>query len=99
MNTGSPASTRRAPALGLATCSVTVSGSSTDDMPPRKDSLWRLLISSSSGPARSEEHTSELQSRGHLVCRLLLEKKKKIRNNEKQRINITLMKHTPTSLH
>src|SRR5690625_7015883 len=27
---------------------------------------------------RSEEHTSELQSRGHLVCRLLLEKKKLI---------------------
>src|SRR5687768_18012573 len=27
-------------------------------------------------PARSEEHTSELQSRLHLVCRLLLEKKK-----------------------
>src|SRR5207253_11426800 len=26
---------------------------------------------------RSDEHTSELQSRGHLVCRLLLEKKKK----------------------
>src|SRR5690625_5514171 len=30
------------------------------------------------GAMRSEEHTSELQSRGHLVCRLLLEKKKKI---------------------
>src|SRR2546422_4011444 len=29
-------------------------------------------------PMRSEEHTSELQSRLHLVCRLLLEKKKKI---------------------
>src|SRR5690625_5560858 len=29
---------------------------------------------------RSEEHTSELQSRGHLVCRLLLEKKKQTRN-------------------
>src|SRR5437660_7085660 len=29
---------------------------------------------------RSEEHTSELQSRGHLVCRLLLEKKKKNKN-------------------
>src|SRR5437870_13557006 len=29
------------------------------------------------GMRRSEEHTSELQSRGHLVCRLLLEKKKK----------------------
>src|SRR3989442_7504754 len=28
------------------------------------------------GPKRSEEHTSELQSRPHLVCRLLLEKKK-----------------------
>src|SRR5437870_9220476 len=27
------------------------------------------------GHSRSEEHTSELQSRGHLVCRLLLEKK------------------------
>src|SRR3712207_7502101 len=30
--------------------------------------------------ARSEEHTSELQSRQYLVCRLLLEKKKKISN-------------------
>src|SRR3989442_7486355 len=29
-------------------------------------------------PYRSEEHTSELQSRPHLVCRLLLEKKNKI---------------------
>src|SRR2546429_7332849 len=29
---------------------------------------------------RSEEHTSELQSRLHLVCRLLLEKKKKLAN-------------------
>src|SRR5690625_5359301 len=29
---------------------------------------------------RSEEHTSELQSRGHLVCRLLLEKKKQKRH-------------------
>src|SRR5690554_7767299 len=32
---------------------------------------------SSEGKTRSEEHTSELQSRPHLVCRLLLEKKKK----------------------
>src|SRR5690625_6977176 len=30
---------------------------------------------------RSEEHTSELQSRGHIVCRLLLEKKKKHKHN------------------
>src|SRR5687768_17715351 len=32
-------------------------------------------------PARSEEHTSELQSRLHLVCRLLLEKKKNKRTS------------------
>src|SRR5687768_18155037 len=32
---------------------------------------------STSPPRRSEEHTSELQSRLHLVCRLLLEKKKR----------------------
>src|SRR2546422_7138012 len=36
--------------------------------------------------ARSEEHTSELQSRLHLVCRLLLEKKKKVpRRGREQR--------------
>src|SRR5436305_11230109 len=35
-------------------------------------------------PARSEEHTSELQSRPHLVCRLLLEKKKKKINSNLQ---------------
>src|SRR5205814_10595288 len=33
-----------------------------------------------SRPARSEEHTSELQSLRHLVCRLLLEKKKKTKH-------------------
>src|SRR2546429_6719194 len=33
--------------------------------------------SATPSPPRSEEHTSELQSRLHLVCRLLLEKKKK----------------------
>src|SRR5690625_6248472 len=37
---------------------------------------------------RSEEHTSELQSRGHLVCRLLLEKKK-----EKSMNKMTKMIH------
>src|SRR5439155_7876925 len=34
------------------------------------------IVSSAENRRRSEEHTSELQSRGHLVCRLLLEKKK-----------------------
>src|SRR3989442_9811878 len=37
----------------------------------------RALDQESSTSIRSEEHTSELQSRPHLVCRLLLEKKKK----------------------
>src|SRR3989442_10009704 len=41
---------------------------------------------------RSEEHTSELQSRPHLVCRLLLEKKKKKRDLE------SLNPHTNTAI-
>src|SRR2546422_4456714 len=42
------------------------------------------------GPdVRSEEHTSELQSRLHLVCRLLLEKKKKISDTNELRANVT----------
>src|SRR2546422_5574247 len=38
---------------------------------------------------RSEEHTSELQSRLHLVCRLLLEKKKKKKKKTRPKITIT----------
>src|SRR5690625_5312080 len=37
---------------------------------------WATCWTTSNYGTRSEEHTSELQSRGHLVCRLLLEKKK-----------------------
>src|SRR5437870_8884830 len=49
---------------------------------------------------RSEEHTSELQSRGHLVCRLLLEKKKKknmklIFENKKYDITCIVTSYTP----
>src|SRR5690625_1005446 len=45
---------------------------------------FRTLITnadfwSAFGTSRSEEHTSELQSRGHLVCRLLLEKKNEVK--------------------
>src|SRR6266478_9790969 len=43
-------------------------------------SFWRCLrkvVRSTIRPRRSEEHTSELQSQSNLVCRLLLEKKKK----------------------
>src|SRR5439155_9783928 len=45
-----------------------------------EDGVWRgriLFGAEGTEAERSEEHTSELQSRGHLVCRLLLEKKKK----------------------
>src|SRR3712207_7243813 len=41
----------------------------------------------SGSPSRSEEHTSELQSRQYLVCRLLLEKKKK--NNRMNKYIVT----------
>src|SRR5690554_7115822 len=41
-----------------------------------KETLIKLRISGTIVWFRSEEHTSELQSRPHLVCRLLLEKKK-----------------------
>src|SRR2546422_7482701 len=37
---------------------------------------WPDAVAAVDAPTRSEEHTSELQSRLHLVCRLLLEKKK-----------------------
>src|SRR5687768_18372013 len=37
-------------------------------------------------PSRSEEHTSELQSRLHLVCRLLLEKKKQIEQEQQPQL-------------
>src|SRR5690625_6628983 len=40
--------------------------------------LWPAVLAGKDGERRSEEHTSELQSRGHLVCRLLLEKKKRV---------------------
>src|SRR6266702_5389338 len=68
---------------------ITISVSSVDEiMPPIMGTAMRCMISDpvpllhmiGSRPAmiRSEEHTSELQSRGHLVCRLLLEEKKQI---------------------
>src|SRR5436305_3048112 len=50
------------------------SASTPRSLSSRSDSPW-----SSERSRRSEEHTSELQSRPHLVCRLLLEKKKNLR--------------------
>src|SRR5437870_7677620 len=43
---------------------------------------------------RSEEHTSELQSRGHLVCRLLLEKKKNTNLPNQHALNLLSCPHT-----
>src|SRR5699024_12775909 len=60
------------------------------------DKWWRLLIShfiTFQLIKRSEEHTSELQSRFDLVCRLLLEKKKKFNGTE------TLYNDKPFSHH
>src|SRR5438552_8446190 len=54
--------------------------------PPRDSLLWAACMPvyvnefKRQGRDRSEEHTSELQSPDHLVCRLLLEKKKCARN-------------------
>src|SRR6266550_6800508 len=48
----------------------------------RNYSNWNLFVR-----RRSEEHTSELQSRLHLVCRLLLEKKKKKKSKKKNKKN------------
>src|SRR2546429_4982729 len=49
---------------------------------------------------RSEEHTSELQSRLHLVCRLLLEKKKKQHNRYEGRDVVrSPSMHTQTAIH
>src|SRR5436305_10188667 len=47
---------------------------------------------------RSEEHTSELQSRPHLVCRLLLEKKKKELNKRSQSPTHGILLTIPTTL-
>src|SRR5687768_18586666 len=60
---------------------------SSDAKHQSRSATFRRSPSSSTNafcPARSEEHTSELQSRLHLVCRLLLEKKKKKKNTNKR---------------
>src|SRR5690625_6346817 len=48
--------------------------------------MLRPAIPGREGSERSEEHTSELQSRGHLVCRLLLEKKKVLKRTQLTRL-------------
>src|SRR5688572_31104601 len=54
--------------------------------PTTKSVFTGLLHSTARSPTRSEEHTSELQSQSNLVCRLLLEKKKKQNENIQLRV-------------
>src|SRR2546422_8112190 len=65
----------------LPICSATPSGCLSAQSPTIESCSRRrghaLLPAGALADDRSEEHTSELQSRLHLVCRLLLEKKKK----------------------
>src|SRR5437870_10933921 len=67
----------RSSSIGEA-CSGFASQPKRDRRAPKIAAIEAGPSSGSGSPAkgRSEEHTSELQSRGHLVCRLLLEKKK-----------------------
>src|SRR5256885_7803088 len=61
-------------------CGSTMTNSSPDRRPamsPVRSSAWMRWATLHSSRSRSEEHTSELQSPCNLVCRLLLEKKKK----------------------
>src|SRR5438874_2955092 len=51
----------------------------------------RWIDSAGRGEKRSEEHTSELQSRRDLVCRLLLEKKKKKKKTKKKKRKKTII--------
>src|SRR5438445_2956138 len=66
--------------------------------PGGRTDCGRILASRSSCP-RSEEHTSELQSRQYLVCRLLLEKKKKKKKNNTQKKKIKKRSIYETTAH
>src|SRR2546422_7289584 len=75
---------RPAPSMLRANClysSVSTYGPPYFARRPSRMISLRLMLMSPFHEMRSEEHTSELQSRLHLVCRLLLEKKKKKTKN------------------
>src|SRR2546430_10536390 len=71
---------------GVQTCALPISAQMADRISAHR---WfdkdqphaEAADSPDRGPPRSEEHTSELQSQSNLVCRLLLEKKKKKKNS------------------
>src|SRR2546422_8227323 len=77
-------------AMLMLWCSVSEAYSVVGDDMTHRDRILRLAlcllvcvgVAGLLGCKRSEEHTSELQSRLHLVCRLLLEKKKKTKQRD-----------------
>src|SRR5688572_31637486 len=64
-----------------------------DESPKRRRSWGVRTGCEGSSSARSEEHTSELQSQSNLVCRLLLEKKKKTKKNQKKSTKDTIQNY------
>src|SRR3712207_4224386 len=84
-----PAAARQKPSIGASRASLPIDSSSVGNVKKSRSSWTSAMASVTNVPsryipasplpidvARSEEHTSELQSRQYLVCRLLLEKKK-----------------------
>src|SRR3989475_8795043 len=93
---GGPAPGSGAPVeLGVRQSRDELSGVSSDRVELAKV-LFQLLVHDRSAPPspfplpgpRSEEHTSELQSQSNLVCRLLLEKKKKNQPNHYESVSV-----------
>src|SRR3989449_1712038 len=71
-----------APAGNAAWCPTVGNSAGTITVGTGTASGWSVSITNINTAKRSEEHTSELQSRLHLVCRLLLEKKKQIKSTQ-----------------
>src|SRR3712207_8595243 len=77
---------RSGDAPGVLEVDLSIAQGADQSLPRREGYIGGVLLQTRFGvvlkgpivPVRSEEHTSELQSRQYLVCRLLLEKKKKI---------------------
>src|SRR5256885_11733513 len=74
------------PLQGLHVVRVAVADAPHRDPGDEVDVLVAVLVDEERRPLRSEEHTSELQSPCNLVCRLLLEKKKKHNDHPSHRI-------------